>query len=228
MNKLSVMILCTNTAKGTKSLGSIGLLKLNNKKNIIDYHINNIKLCWPDCNITVVGRQDDIKLNRYITNEKPDIDYVDYELDDMSNECESLLRGVNSDNYHDDFFIIDVNCLLDKNIFKKFAKYDMSESFIVHNKDISYESKLGCIYDMNSYKIQNIFFDLPVKILKYYYICNAQLIEILKSKPTRSKFLFETLNHTNNHINMYNIKTKKCININSIKDYKTAKETNFV
>ena len=32
MNKLSVMILCTNTAKGTKSLGSIGLLKLNNKK----------------------------------------------------------------------------------------------------------------------------------------------------------------------------------------------------
>ena len=225
MKNLSVLILCTNTAKGTKSLGSIGLLK---KKNIIDYHINNIKLCWPDCNISIIARHDDIKLNKYITNEKPDINYIDYELDKMSNECESLLRGINSDNVNDNFLIIDINCLLDKNIFKKFSTYDMSKSFIIHNRDISYESKLGCIHDYKSDKIQNIFFDLPVKILKYYYICNDQLLEILKSKPTRSKFLFEILNHTNNDINMYNIKTKKCININSIKDYKIAKETNFV
>ena len=35
------------------------------------------------------------------------------------------------------------------------------------------------------------------------------------SHPQLAKFLFETLNQTNNHINMYNNKTKKCINAKS-------------
>ena len=38
MNNLSIVILCTNIIKGTKSLGSMGLLKITNKKNLIDYY----------------------------------------------------------------------------------------------------------------------------------------------------------------------------------------------
>ena len=228
MNNLSIVILCTNIIKGTKSLGSMGLLKITNKKNLIDYHVNNIKLCWPDSQIIVIGKNTDTKLAKYIENETEGVEYLSYELDDLSNECESLLRTLNKNNINNNFLFIDINCILDKSIFKKFSTYDMSKSFVVHNKHISYESKLGCISDIKNQKVQNIFFDLPLKILKYYYISNTQLLDILKNKPARSKFLFENLNETNTDINIFTINTKKCININSIKDYKNAKEINFV
>ena len=212
MNKLSVVILCTNAIKGTKSLGSIGLLKLNKSKNILDYHIHNVRSCWPDAEISTIISDKDYKFIRYAKGDK-DLTVVDYCLDEMSNESESFLRGINKNNINNNFLVLDISCILDKNIFKKISSYDTSQSYIIANTHVDYCSKLGCIVDIEENTVNNIFFDLPNKILKYYYICNNDVKHMLGNNVCRSKFLFENLNDLNRPINLNSIRSKKCKNI---------------
>lgn len=228
MKNLTAIILCTNSIKGTKSLGSIPLLKINKTKTLLDYLHNNIKSCWPDSQIKVIGKKDDLKLAKYVKQNLKGTAYDHCSIDAFSNECQGLLTGLKNHKDENNVIVFDIGCVLDKNIFKKFRDYDMSKSFVISNTYVDFESKLGCITQGADDNTQNIFFGLPNKLLMYYYIESNHAQEIIARKPARSKFLFELINEIQQDIKVHNIKTKKCININSIKDYKKIKEINFV
>lgn len=227
MKDLSTIILCTNTVKGTKSLGSIPLLKINEKKTILTYMYNNIKNCWPNGDIICVTKQQDQRLNKHIENKYSDIKCEPYVVDEWFNESQALVQT-----FHKygalNCLVLDINCVLDKNIFKKIKTYDTSKSFLIHNTHSDFKSKLGCILDNTTNKTQNIFFGLPNLLVKYYYISKLHAQAILDTNPAKSKFLFEVLNDVSKDIDVHSVKTKKCVHINSIKDYKKLKEINFV
>ena len=222
-----VLVLCTNTVKGTKSLGAIPLLKINDKKTILQYLYNNIRTCWPDSKIVCSVKNQDQRLIKYIDNNFADIECDLCDVDHLFNESQAL-KQVFEKQPVSDTIVLDVNCVLDKNMFKKFKDYDLSMPFMVENTYTEYKSKLGCILNKQSGSTQNIFFGLPNRLLKYYYIPQQYAHHIVESKPANSKFLFELLNSASKNININSIKTKKCININCIKDYKKMKEINFV
>ena len=227
MKEPLILVICTNTVKGTKSLGSIPLLKINNRKTILHYLHNNIKLCWPDSKIICAVKNEDQRLIKYINNNFMDIECESCDVDLLFNESQ-VLKQVFQKHSPCNTIVLDINCVLDKNIFKKFKDYNLSTPFMIENTYAEYKSKLGCVVDKHSGKTQNIFFGLPNRLLRYYYIPKHDTQTIVDSKPANSKFLFELLNSVNKDIDINSIKTKKCININCIKDYKKLKEINFV
>ena len=227
MNNISIVILCTNTVKGTKSLGSIPLLKINEKKSMLKYMYNNIKSCWPNSDIICITKKQDQRLIKHIENKFDDIKCDSYVVDELFNESQAVVETFKKYGSFNSF-ILDINCVLDKNIFKKFQTYSSDQSFVIQNTHSDFKSKIGCIVDNKTNRTQNIFFGLPNQLLRYYYISKTNAQTIVHTNPAKSKFLFEVLNDTCKEINVHGIKTKKCIHINCIKDYKKLKEINFV
>lgn len=187
---MNFIILADKYLKGMKSKGSLGLLPVNKKYNIIEFQYKNIKKHFPKAKIIYVYGFDHKKIELFFESKNyKDLVYVynpDYEKYNYVNSLNCVKEYLNGN-----CFITFGDVLFRHQIFNKFAN-TFSQVFV----NTKIKNKLGCtISDDNL--VNNISFELDNYLSQLYYIHKSN-IEIFKTlignETLKNYFLFEVIN----------------------------------
>lgn len=187
---MNFIILADKYQKGMKSKGCVGLIKLNNRLNVLEYQYRLIKSNFEKSKIIYVYGFDNKKMNAYIE-KKNLVDFVaiNNDLYEQHNYVYSLSLAAKY--LEKDCFILFGDTIFKKDIFNDFNK-NISQIYI-NKKE---KNKLGCIIDDTSF-VKNISFDLENYLMDIYFIAKKdtnKLINIITKPKYKNYFLFEAIN----------------------------------
>ena len=206
--------------KGMKSVGSKALLRLNSTLTVLEYQIKSIKS---------LNRRNKIFLSTGFQNNKilKAIDgyknvSVIYEKDYIKyNDSRHLINYINYNKNFEDVFIINNGVLFRNDCFKSIKKNESKIFLLDKPKD---HFNIGCSTDECVY----LFYDLPKKWTECIFLKKEALqtiYELNKNKSIEHYFLFETINHVKETLDIkpINISYRNIMKINSISDLPKAK-----
>lgn len=185
---MNCIIIADRYAKGMKSKGCYGLIKINHKANLFETQYRAIKKVFPRSKIIYVYGFENKKIQRYFNKNYQDVIAIE-------NKAYNETGFVNSIRCASDY--LDQNCLI---FFGDLAiKPEMFKDFNRQKAHIYISKKnhnsLGCIIDND--KINNIAYGLDNYLLNMYYI-NKKNIETfsyyINENKLKNYFLFEIIN----------------------------------
>jgi len=220
MRKNSIILLNALPDKKTKSIGNRCMVDINDKYNILDYHISYLRKIFHNPEIVVVCGFDTKKIKKYIATKYKNVIYVEHHIDDFTNAGQSVRAGLDHISTRN-CLILNSNHILQQNIIHKLKK-NIDSSFVCYSNT---KGDIGYIQE-NNY-ITNCYYGLPKNIYDIVYMDRKQ-IEILLSLTNISKlYLFEIINECINNglkIKPLEIPQKSVITINNIKNIERIKK----
>lgn len=189
---MNIIIIADKFQKRMKSKGCVGLIKINNRTNVIQNQLSALKIFYPKAKIIYIYGFENKKFLSFI-NKNPilseNIDYVYNENYLTHNYAYSLYLAKNYLN--DNTIILFGDHILNPKIFENFDKNKGSQMFI--NK--KQKNRLGCIIHDN--KIENISYDLDNYLSEIYYLSKSDSIklqQIVSNSAYHNYFIFELIN----------------------------------
>jgi hypothetical protein len=190
-----VIIIADNFKKGMKSQGCVGLLPYNKKNNLFQQQCESIKSVFPKANILYIYGFDSKRFILFTSTAK--ISHVDPIINNdyyKYNHGHSLsLIEPRLSKEEECMVLLGYDPLNNKHILP-LKKRKVSTALIAKKT----ESKIGCIIDSQTQKINHIFFDLDNPMLNIYLLKKPELQLLCKSlnqENIKNMFLFEIINN---------------------------------
>lgn len=220
MRKNSIILLNALPDKKTKSIGNKCMVNINDKYNILDYHISYLRNIFYNPEIVVVCGFDTKKIKKYIATKYKNIIYVEHDVNEFTNLGQSIRVGLDNISTKN-CLILNSNHVLQKNIIKKLKK-NIDSSFVCCSNT---KGDIGYIQE-NNYII-NCYYGLPKHIYDIIYVDNKQIEILLSLKNISKLYLFEIINECISNglkIKPIEIPQKSVIIINNIKNIERIKK----
>lgn len=226
---ISILLMAQEPTKGIKSFGPKILLDVNNKKKIIDYHIENFIGLQKSANIITSIGFDGEKIKKYllrITKNKKQINNTLY-CKDYAKYNEGYIISEYLKHYPDTERLLIVpagilfkpNAILYKHINKK------STIFLLNKYNDNFNT--GC--SIQNDQIKYMFFDLEHCWAECIYLTGkalSKLKQIIMNSDINNRFIFEIVNmllEYNIEFDYQIINSTKFIKINNTKELAKAK-----
>lgn len=187
---MNFIILADKYQKKMKSKGSLGLLKINTRTNMIDYQYKQIKSFFPKAKIIYVYGFDHKKIENFLI-EKNYKDLIELYNPDYEKYNFTHSLKIASDYLDKECIITFGDVAFKAEIFKNFDKKNGSQIFI--NK--KQKHNIGCV--INDNHIMNISFDLDNYLSQIYYLGkkDAKVLQtLIIEEKLKNYFVFEIIN----------------------------------
>lgn len=222
---ITVILLCDHHGYRMKSYGPLSLINIGRKK-LIDLQISSIQNSFENVEIIICLGFDAEKITKYIRSNYPsaNIRFVENQLYNTSNSCESLRLSLNNTN-NSKVLICDGNLLLN---YKCLLKIDTNQSCVLIEKEGCKTLEIGLNIDNDI--VQHFSFGAKHTWSEIMFLDGIDIIESLRkiivNYDTKNRFVFEAINEL---IGLqYNIRSivneNKIIKINNIKTYHNLKD----
>lgn len=224
---VTIVLLCDSPGYRMKSYGPLSLIQIN-RTRLIDIQISAIQKVFNNFELILCLGFDSEKVCRYVRSKYPylNIRFVENQLYDSSNSCESLRLSLNN-LCNKNVLICDGNLLLNKNCL---SNIDTNVSCALIEKSPSDTLEIGLNIDENSI-IQHFSFGATKTWSEIIFLKGEEIIDNLRKAivnyENKTRFMFEAINEL---INMkYSIKCiinkHNIIKINNIKIYHNIKDS---
>jgi hypothetical protein len=186
----TIILLNALPDKKIKSIGNKCLIPINNRSNLLDYHIMVMNKIFKNPEIIIVCGFDTKKIKKYISDKYKYIKYIDHNINEYTNVGESIATALDIAS-HKNCLIVNTNHVLHKKSIDKIIE-NKSNSFILSKRS---PGDIGYISDRSG--LINCYYGLPHSVCEVLYINENEFDTFaqIKNHNISKMYLFEIINH---------------------------------